>query len=354
MNIDSEINYKMVVLARESRGFSQEELTEKLNISQGKLSKFENGIQGISDEILQRLSIVLNYPVSFFYQRDNIYNLSLYHYRKKLKAPKKDQDKVEAILNITRFNIERLLKSIEVPASNIPNFNIGLDGSSEDCAKYLREFWRIPKGRVDNLTKLAEDNGIIIISIDFESEDFDGLSIRTEENQPLIFINKTKPGDRQRFTLAHEIFHQVCHIGKPIPPERDPEDEAHRSASEFLMPEREIGPQLIKLNVEKLGELKLYWKVSMASIIYRAKSLNLLTEDQYKYLWMKMSPYRKVEPQPYSIPIEQSMLLREMVDAHLKDLGYSTADMGNLFSLNEKEFEEKYLSSKKVKFRIIR
>ncbi|MBK7012326.1 MAG: ImmA/IrrE family metallo-endopeptidase [Xanthomonadales bacterium] len=45
----------------------------------------------------------------------------------------------------------------------------------------------------------------------------------------MIFINKDVPGDRWRFTLAHELAHLVMHdIPKP-----DMEDEADEFASEF-------------------------------------------------------------------------------------------------------------------------
>jgi transcriptional regulator with XRE-family HTH domain len=55
-------------LARESRGFSQSALAVEIGVSQGKLSKVENGQAVASDELIQRLSAFLNYPPAFFFR----------------------------------------------------------------------------------------------------------------------------------------------------------------------------------------------------------------------------------------------------------------------------------------------
>jgi Zn-dependent peptidase ImmA (M78 family) len=50
------------------------------------------------------------------------------------------------------------------------------------------------------------------------------------------------------------------------------ENEADRFAAEFLMPAKEIGPQLARMSLRRAAQLKPNWKVSMASLIYRAQS----------------------------------------------------------------------------------
>jgi hypothetical protein len=39
------------------------------------------------------------------------------------------------------------------------------------CARYVREYWKIPKGRIENLTQILEDNGIIVFELDLEAMD---------------------------------------------------------------------------------------------------------------------------------------------------------------------------------------
>ncbi len=62
-----------------------------------------------------------------------------------------------------------------------------------------------------------------------------------------------------RFSLAHELGHLVMHYYF-IPSEATSvEDEANEFASEFLMHEREIRPQLKRLTLPILATLKQQW-----------------------------------------------------------------------------------------------
>src|SRR5436190_2074340 len=76
-------NPQMIVLARESRGYSQTELAEKLRVRQGTLSKVEAGIIAATTELVERLSIALNYPPPFFYEECPQKNLPPTFYRKR-------------------------------------------------------------------------------------------------------------------------------------------------------------------------------------------------------------------------------------------------------------------------------
>ena len=60
------INPDMIVLARESRGLSQKELAELLEVTQGYLSKIENGFLVITERLLTDVMAALRYPEKFF------------------------------------------------------------------------------------------------------------------------------------------------------------------------------------------------------------------------------------------------------------------------------------------------
>lgn len=154
-----DINPDMIVLARESRGLTQKELSEKIDIRQGTLSKIEQGFQSITEEIIQKLSFNLHFPVEFFLQDDQILNPIMLFYRKRVTIPKKVVAQIESNMNITRINIETMLRSIDIPPPNIIQWDVDEDGSPEKAAQFQREHWGLAKGRIDNLTELIENNG---------------------------------------------------------------------------------------------------------------------------------------------------------------------------------------------------
>ena len=337
-----QVNPDMVVLARESRGFTQSALAEKLTIPQTLLSRIEHGIKSeIPESIFNGLSEKLFYPKSFFYQNGHIMPISTQlQYRRRVNLKAQDQKRIEAEANIARLHIKKMLQDFNIE-TNIKYFYLDeYNGSPEAIAKAARLFWKVPRGRINNVTELLESNGIIVVSMNFNSPLVDGFSIYDGKLPPQIFINNDVSGDRFRFTLTHELGHILMHNTHTV----TMEDEAHRFAAEFLMPEVEISAELQQnLDIPRLADLKQYWQVSMAAIAMRAKNLGKITDGQYRYLCMKMSSagYRKREP--VEIPQEKPKLLQSLVNSHLDQLGYSIEDLSRILCINTDEFQSIYV-----------
>ncbi len=227
-----------------------------------------------------------------------------------------------------------------MPLPNYPKWNLEVDGSASMCAKYLREYWKIPKGRISNLTEILEDNGFVIIEMDLSGTD--GFSVLSENNTPIIFINKNMAGDRFRMTVAHEVLHFILHHGQKISTDRDIEEEVREAASELLLPLKEVESQLRVLSLSKLADLKMYWLVSMQALLVKAGKNDIITQHQYQYLWKQMSAagYRKKEP--VEVPKEKPTLFNELITTHLEDLKYSSDDLSKL--LHFKKIDEWYFN----------
>jgi transcriptional regulator with XRE-family HTH domain len=57
-----EINHRQITLAREFRGYNQSQLTAKIvGLSQSNLSKYEKGLDGLSEEMLIKLMDFLEF-----------------------------------------------------------------------------------------------------------------------------------------------------------------------------------------------------------------------------------------------------------------------------------------------------
>ncbi len=81
------LNHELILLARDYRNLTQNQLSKVLGIKQGTLSKIENGVLPVYEEscLASEISIKLNFPIKFFLQ-DIKYNrnLDIIPYSKKL------------------------------------------------------------------------------------------------------------------------------------------------------------------------------------------------------------------------------------------------------------------------------
>jgi len=344
------INPKMITIARESRGLSQTELAKKIGVSVSNISRMEIG--HIADiPSLDKLSTVLNYPKGFFYQHFSIQPPNV-HYRKRLTLSPKIIRKADALMNIYRGNIEKMLNVLHLDVANLPMINDNKYASPKKMAMYLRSFWKVPKGTIKDWVSLVEKNGIIVILFDFETDKIDGRSMMTDDGHPVIFLNRFHPGDRQRLTLAHELGHIIMHLKTYPTFERDEEEEAFEFASEFLMPEAEIRYDLsVGLTLGKLADLKRLWRVSMGAILYWAEKLRAITANQSRYLWAQYSTsgYKRGEPLP--IYLDEPTLMFRMIHIFMKaqDLeNNQTAyeDLASAFCHTIEEFKNKFIAPK--------
>ena len=338
---NQKVNYRMVTLARESRGLTQSEFAAELGITQGKVSKIEQGLLAISEQLLEAVSSCLGYPPGFFCLTDSVCAHGINLHRKRAALSKRTLCKIDAHLNICRIHLHKLLGELEISGDGIPEISVNKAVSPEVIAKKLRKLWKVPAGPVENITALLEKAGCVVINCDFDSQLIDGVSSRSADLPPLIFVNKDIPGDRLRFTLAHELGHLVMHSS----PTLEMEDEADAFASEFLMPREEITPLLQHTTLAKLADLKRTWKVSMASLLVRSDHVGAITPRQKQYLWMQLSKagYRTKEPTQLNIVRENPRLLTLVLDYHLNENGLAKEDIAEMLAINCDEFEKIYM-----------
>jgi Zn-dependent peptidase ImmA (M78 family) len=340
----TKLNPKMITVARESRGFSQLELAEKLSLSPSNLSRMEQDFIEVGENHLKSISTILNYPEEFFYQEGETLPPAL-ALRKRNVVAQKIMLPIEAQVNIYRLNVEKLLKAIGQPEINLPVLDIEKLGSPAEAARKLRKLWKIEKGAINNLTQVLEDNGLFLINFDFNTERVDGMSILANGKFPVVFSNKRSLGDRQRFTLAYELGHLVMHLQTNPSFTRDISHEANEFAAEFLMPEKDIkGDFKDGVNLNVLADLKRKWKLSMQALLYRANDIGVITDNQKRYLINQFNSMniRRREPAELDIPRENPMKLRDMITNYKNKQKLNVKQLALFFNSNEDEFLSKY------------
>jgi Zn-dependent peptidase ImmA (M78 family)/DNA-binding XRE family transcriptional regulator len=337
------VNKDMLVLARESRRLTQENLAKLAGVGQGTISKAEGG-SGPSDDLVAAYAKHLRYPVEFFYETPPSTRLPVAFYRKKRSVDVKHLRAIDAQMRILRMHLDKLLRSVEAPPMRVPLVNLLRDyrGSASDLAQELRLRWHVKKGPIENMTKLAESLGVFVIRWHFDTPDVDALSMHEDGLPPVIVIDAAMSGDRMRFTIAHELAHIIMHHHLALPG-ADYEAEADEFAAELLMPRDEIRPFLRGLTVEKLAHLKAHWRTSMASLLRRAGDLEAISESQSAKLWSVMSHLGFKRSEPVDVPQEEPTLARNLVAFHMKRLGYSAKEMSLMLPWSEEEFARTYL-----------
>ncbi len=338
------LNPAMITLGRELRGLSQQKLAEFIGVTQGYLSRIEKGFIEPTDDVIQNLSRHLILPSSFFYRKGDTFTPNLY-YRKRSRTSKAVLSKAEAEMNLHRLNVQELLDSVEISGSPLPKLDIDSLGGPENAARKLRQLWNVPKGPIKYLFKLFEQKGIVIILCNFESIDIDGRSMFTNDGQAIVFLNSMLPMDRQRFTVCHEVCHIICHMHSSESESNDTEKEANRFAAEFLVPSEELRRQIVTtLSIPILADLKRYWRVSMAMLLYHSKLSKLITERRYKTLVIEMGKrgMRKKEPTELLPPKEEPKIISTLIKVHKRDLGYTDEELVRLLHLHVPEIKKRY------------
>lgn len=348
-------NADMLDLARGARGLTQAEVAKAAAVSQAMLSKVENRLIQPTPELAERLANALGFPLAFFYQQERAQGFPHYHHRKRSALGAKPLAKIHAVINIRRQHIEKLLKSYDLEVDK-PIPKIDLDQSEitpSDAARMVREYWMLPRGPVDSVTSVIEAAGGIVVLSDFGTPLLDGISFRAAGMPPIFVMNSEVPGDRYRFSLAHELGHMVLHA---LPGEDDDqmERDADEFAAAFLMPPAEIRPHLIPPSIEKFGRAKSFWKVSIKSMIRRAKELRLLSPDDYRRLSISYSKAGYSRGEPFPLERETPARVSKMIDFHLHELNYSADDLSKLLLVGERELRLAYLPRKRLELVVSR
>ena len=330
------INGRSIKLARESRGLSQSKLSELLGVTQASLSRFEKGVLTVAPEFVSKIAQVLNYPASFFEKDICIVGETSLFYRKRASMTVKDLSILESKISILSKGIDELMESINIPELRIPSVEPSVDNSPQEIAYKVRNFLGVPAGPIDKIVSLLEKNGVIVMFLDVDDmEKFDGLTMFTMNQAPVIWINRNIPNDRKRFSLAHELGHLVMHLRSDNleKSEEQKELEANEFAGEFLMPKSQCKVDLFKLKYKDLGMKKYYWKVSKAAIIYRAKELKCISEETARYLYVTLGRYGERKNESVQVPIDEPQIVKKMYSLHVSELKYSVEEMMDITGL---------------------
>lgn len=326
----------MVTLVREAKGWTQRDLSEHLDMTQGLVSKVENGLIALTGDRLEKFAKILDCPAELLADDHPVRGLEvtcLHHRRKGSLMPVGVKKRVEALTHLTRVSVEGFLNGIDITFDDqlerlpVEQFEAG----AEEAAQAMRARWRVPSGPIPNMLTLLEAVGIMVVIRPLGTHAQDAVSTWPHEvgRPPIMLINSGLSADRQRFTAAHELGHLVMHVF----PGPEQEKEANTFAAEFLAPAEEIKPQLEGLRPSDfplLVEMKAQWGLSVAALIQRAKDLDCITDKQFRDFRIKLSRMGWTTREPVHLEDERPQAIDVVLEVHRRDHQYSVEELAKI------------------------
>lgn len=290
--------------ARKMRRFSQERIGKAVGVTKQAISKYEKDKDMPGAEILRGLAQALGVREEFFFRFAPEVELDAVQYRKHSRLPAgerravltKAQDCLERYLQVEELVPENRSASFsirETPPRQVASFD-----EVEEGAEEIRTAWNLGLDPIENLMEVLEENGIKVFLIESADERFDALTFRVNGATPVIAVRRDVEGDRQRFSVAHELAHLLL---KPVGT-LDAEKAANRFAGAFLIPQSavymELGRHRSALDLREVYLLKHKYGASMQTWIRRARDLRTISEATYRSLCMLFSRnnWRRREP----------------------------------------------------------
>ncbi len=321
-------------LARELKGWTKQKLADELksadqdrSVSPAALSQYENGTSRPGPQVLAQVALTLGMPKQFFEvgRPSVIAESGSAHMRSLRSTTLIERRRALVHASLAWELVVYLEKYVSLPQVNLPHAvldeNVSLD-EIENLAASTRRWFEIPDGQpIAHVVRLLESRGVIVVRLPLESRHVDAFCIQLGDRPFVLLSGDKEDKARSRFEAAHELGHLIAHHDIE-PGTHVVERQANAFAAAFLMPADTIRSQLPnKLDWPTYIEIKRHWGVSLASLVYRARTLGKISHDMYRRAYTELnsranedgSTWRTSEPGDLGAP-EEPQLLGRAVD----------------------------------------
>ncbi len=320
-----------------SDGLSKTSLAQILEVAPSTITKWEEGIHYPNPEALEKISQVLHIPEHWFCREKKQISNPVFFARSKKKSLKSSYDRANEMLisfHEVMHIIEEWVNLPEVKILPVFNRTEALQLTNDQiikAAESLRNQWGLGYAPISNLMLMTERAGILVTRFEIGYDEMDGTSSWINE-RPYIFVASDKHNYfRGRFDLAHEIGHIILHKNLTEQDRKDfynkIEEQANLFSSSLLFPDASFAAECRYPTLESFISLKRRWGVSVASMIFKAHTLGLTSEDENKRLWRNYSyrKWRQGEPFDDCTPAEQPKVLKSAIEVMLSQGGFNKA-----------------------------
>jgi Zn-dependent peptidase ImmA (M78 family)/transcriptional regulator with XRE-family HTH domain len=300
--------------ARELRGFTQTKLAQLLKVTQGRIAQIEGEFRDVADSLIAEIAYHTELPVSYFSKpAENRLSAGSLLFRARTSISKREVTQSLRDAEHVFALAHSMARELDIPVSLRT-----IDGDPGDAARKTRALLGFSAtGPVHGLVRALEGTGVWVLAIPaLKGRDAFCCWAQVEGGEiPVIVISPGCPGDRLVMNVAHELGHLVMHKHALGRLSLELEKEAFAFGAEFLMPEAGIRSDLRPpISLTRIASLKPKWGVSIQALVRRAYDLGVISERQYRYLFMQISSKGWRTEEPIPIAPEKPRLLKKMAE----------------------------------------
>ncbi|HEX6075387.1 MAG TPA: XRE family transcriptional regulator [Micromonosporaceae bacterium] len=297
---------------REMHRITQQALVEMVpTLTQSRLSRIESDLAEPDSETVALLSVMLGVTTEFF-SRPPVPGLAAHSPQLRARSKLTQREKSSA-LQWARL-INEVYEELKRAAKPLPVRLEPADQSTPaQAARALRPLLGFGANEpLPYLLLAVERLGVTILGIPHTTDALDAFCAWRDET-PVIGVLGNVPGDRLRFSVAHELGHLILHRGKK--PGRELEREADEFAAELLTPLAALRFSMPKqVTLSSLTMLKTQWGVSIKALIRRARELNAIDQERAISLYKQISARGWNRAEPGYVPREKPRALRKLIE----------------------------------------
>jgi len=336
--------------ARLAAGLTLEALGSQLGITKAAFQKYEKGVVTPDSSKLLMIAKACGVRTEYFFRR-HVVELSDVEFRKTNGFGVKRSEAVK--IRVVEQVEKRIALLNAFPESPMHRFKVpetisgcisGLD-EIETVANEVRRTWSLGLNPIGDLTDTLETLGFLVLTVQEAHRAFSGMTATAKtadgESYPVIAVSSTWPGDRQRFTLAHELGHVL--LAGRLADNVDEEKACDRFAGAFMAPQssviEEFGPQRHRLEPRELYRLKHEYGLSMKGWAIRALQCGVISHNHFESLMKLFSSrgWQKTEPGD-ALPSETPQLFEQLVYHALAERLISEAKAAELLGIPRLQF----------------
>jgi Zn-dependent peptidase ImmA (M78 family)/transcriptional regulator with XRE-family HTH domain len=296
---------------------NQTEFARAVGLTQPRLSQIESGAVQPTPLVASAISVHTRFPVAWF-ERPLPPELPagtlLFRARTSVRANERDQ--AVQCAQIVWEHAASMRARLATPPCVVPDLG-GVRPRA--AAAHAREALGLSlHGPVPSLTHSLEKAGVLVLALPLPFERHDAFSTWWADDNgryPLVAVLANAPGDRRRFSLAHELGHLVLHRDLPRSMATHVEPEADAFASELLVPLDDLADELpARPSLAAFVMLKQRWGVSLQVLIRAGRALGLVDDERYVSLFKQLSARGWRKEQPVQVPLEKPRAYRKMAE----------------------------------------